>query len=77
MTFIAVKLKFGSLPEDINWNHILGAGFLAGIGFTMSIFITLLAYNDQSLVDNSKIAVLIASAVAGTIGFIWLKKSLK
>lgn len=77
MTFIAVKLKFGSLPEDINWNHILGAGFLAGIGFTMSIFITLLAYNDQSLVDNSKIAVLIASAAAGTIGFIWLKKSLK
>jgi NhaA family Na+:H+ antiporter len=77
LTFIAVKLKFGSLPDDINWNHILGAGFLAGIGFTMSIFITLLAYNDQNLINSSKIAVLIASVIAGTIGFIWLKKSLK
>ncbi len=65
------KLK---LPLDLNWKHVLGAGFLGGIGFTMSIFITNLAFvGNDALIDASKIAILLASLSAGTIGFIWLK----
>ena len=76
-SFLGVGLGLCVLPTDLKWKHIIGAGFLAGIGFTMSIFITLLAFNDTDLINNSKIAVLIASLVAGTIGFIWLKWILK
>ena len=71
--FAAVKLKISRLAEDITWNHIIGAGFLGGIGFTMSIFITLLAFKNEVLVVDSKIAVLISSIVAGISGFIYLK----
>ncbi len=49
---------------------------LAGIGFTMSIFITLLAYNDQAVIDSSKIAILLASVIAGTLGLLVLKFTL-
>lgn len=72
-TYTAVKLRISRLAEDINWNHIIGAGLLGGIGFTMSIFITLLAFNNDTLVVDSKIAVLISSVVAGVSGFIYLK----
>ena len=75
--FMAVKLKISSLAEDISWKHILGAGLLGGIGFTMSIFITLLAFKDGQMVVNSKMAVLFASVVAGIIGFIYLKISIR
>jgi NhaA family Na+:H+ antiporter len=76
-SFISVKLKIGVLPEGSNWKSILGAGFLGGIGFTMSIFISLLAFSDNEIINNSKIMILIASLVAGTIGFIYLKIILK
>ena len=63
-----------TLPEDISKKHLIGVGFLAGIGFTMSIFITLLAFTDNNVVIvNSKIAVLFASITAGIIGYIILK----
>ncbi|MFZ4522017.1 MAG: Na+/H+ antiporter NhaA [Bacteroidales bacterium] len=65
-----------ALPHDLKWKHIAGVGFLGGIGFTMSIFITMLAYDERTLVDGSKIAVLIASAIAGITGFFLLKNSL-
>jgi NhaA family Na+:H+ antiporter len=71
-----VALGFCVLPGDLKWKHIIGAGFLGGIGFTMSIFITLLAYDQETLINNSKIAVLVASAIAGIIGFLWLRKTL-
>ncbi len=71
-----VALGFCALPSELNWKHIIGAGFLGGIGFTMSIFITLLAYDQETLINDSKIAVLIASAIAGIIGFLWLRKTL-
>lgn len=74
---IGTTLGIASIPFDLKWKHIIGAGFLAGIGFTMSIFISLLAFSDQELISNSKIAVLVASAVSGTIGFLWLKRALK
>ena len=76
---VCVKLGIGSLPKDLKWKHILGAGMLGGIGFTMSIFITLLAFkNDgEAVITYSKIAILVASFVSGTLGFLWLKMSLK
>ncbi len=68
----AITFKISSLG-DLKWKHIIGAGMLAGIGFTMSIFITLLAYDQASEINQSKIAILIASLIAGIAGFIWLK----
>jgi NhaA family Na+:H+ antiporter len=77
--FLCVKLGIGSLPKELQWKQILGAGMLGGIGFTMSIFITLLAFkNDgEAVITYSKIAILVASFVSGTLGFLWLKMSLK
>ena len=76
-SFIGVGLGFCALPTDLKWKNIIGAGFLGGIGFTMSIFITLLAFDNADIVNNSKIAILIASLIAGTIGFLWLRLTLK
>ena len=76
-SFIAVSLGFCTLPAGLNWKRISGAGFLGGIGFTMSVFITLLAFKDTEIVNNSKIAILAASIISGVTGFIWLKRSLK
>jgi len=76
-SFLGVALGLGLLPADLKWKNIIGAGFLGGIGFTMSIFITLLAYTEAEIVNSSKIAILIASLLAGTIGFIWLRVTLK
>ncbi len=75
--FIAIKLKLCQLPNELNWKSILGVGFLAGIGFTMSIFITLLAFEDETIINNSKFIILLSSLIAGAIGFIALKLSLK
>jgi Na+:H+ antiporter, NhaA family len=71
-TFAAIKLKISKLAEDINWKHIIGASILGGIGFTMSIFITLLAFNNDEIVTGSKIAILFSSVIAGLIGYIYL-----
>ena len=74
--FIAIKLGWCQLPNDLNWKSILGVGFLAGIGFTMSIFITLLAFENETIINNAKFIILLASLVAGLIGFISLKLTL-
>jgi len=75
---LGVSLGMCKLPKNLKWSSIIGAGMLGGIGFTMSIFITLLAFpGNNEVIINSKIAVLIASFIAGTLGFIWLKISLK
>lgn len=76
-SFIGAGLGICALPTDLNWKNIISAGFLGGIGFTMSIFITLLAFDNETIVRNSKIAILLASLVAGTIGFIALKMTLR
>ncbi len=73
MSFLVVALGICRLPLDLNYKHIVGAGILGGIGFTMSIFITNLAFTDSNVINNSKMAILLASLTAGTIGFIWLK----
>ncbi|WP_109742338.1 Na+/H+ antiporter NhaA [Arcicella aurantiaca] len=72
LTFVAVKLKICKLPSDLNWKMIVGAGCLGGIGFTMSIFITLLAFDEFELQNNSKIVILVASVIAAIIGFVYL-----
>lgn len=76
-SFIGVGLGLCALPTDLKWKNIMGAGFLGGIGFTMSIFITLLAYDNAEIVNNSKIAIIVASIIAGVTGFIFLKLTLK
>jgi Na+:H+ antiporter, NhaA family len=76
-SFIGVGLGLCALPTDLKWKNIIGAGILGGIGFTMSIFITLLAFDNADVVNNSKIAILIASFISGIIGFIFLKLTLK
>ena len=75
-SLLGVYLGLCSIPDEIKRTHLLGAGLLAGIGFTMSIFITLLAFTENSDIINSKIAVLVASIFAGALGFIWLNTTL-
>lgn len=59
-SFIGAGLGICSLPAYLKWKNIIGAGFIAGIGFTMSIFITLPAFENTDIVNNSKIAILIS-----------------
>jgi NhaA family Na+:H+ antiporter len=72
-SWLAVKFKLAKLPASVTWNHITGAGILAGIGFTMSIFITLLSFSDENFISGAKFAILCTSIIAGSIGFIYLK----
>lgn len=76
-SFIGVSAGLCALPSDLKWRNILGAGLLGGIGFTMSIFITLLAFDDGAMITHSKMAILVASLVAGGAGFLFLKFTLK
>lgn len=73
-TFIAVSLGLCRLPLDLTWRHVVGAGMLGGIGFTMSIFITNLAFPDDPVsVNSSKKAILAASLLAASLGAAWLR----
>lgn len=65
-----------SLPQDLKWKQIISVGFLGGIGFTMSIFITLLAFDHETVINNSKVAILLASLIAAIVGFFLLKINL-
>ena len=77
ITFVAVKVGLCKLPSDLNWKSVLGVGFLGGIGFTMSIFITLLAFDNEAVINNAKFIILLSSLVAGVLGFVFLKATLK
>jgi NhaA family Na+:H+ antiporter len=72
-SYMAVLIGWCNLPEDVNWKQIFGAGILGGIGFTMSIFITLLAFDKQEIIINSKLMILIASLIAGLLGYFYLR----
>ncbi len=76
-SFIGASLGWCALPNDLQWKHIIGAAFLGGIGFTMSIFITLLAFDSETIITESKIAILIASILAGLIGLLFLRSTTK
>jgi Na+:H+ antiporter, NhaA family len=71
-SLLAVKFGLSQLPGDMSWKHVIGAGFLGGIGFTMSIFITVLAFGNPEIVQSSKISILLSSLLAGTVGFLIL-----
>lgn len=68
-----VRLGFAKKPIDVSWSQILGVGFLGGIGFTMSFFVSQLAFADPSVLSLAKVAVLIASVISGLVGFLILK----
>ena len=73
---IAVKSGLTRLPEGANWPGMIGIGLLAGIGFTMSLFIANLAFAEQALLDQAKIGVLAASVVASLAGLAFLSRAL-
>jgi len=73
LSFLAVKLKLTNLPEGVSWKHIYGVSWLTGIGFTMSIFISALAFaGDPAMLTQAKLAILVASIIAGVGGYLWL-----
>lgn len=71
-TRLMVFFKISDLPRNVKWKHIYGLGFLAAIGFTMSLFITELAFVDEALQGQAKIGILLASMIAGLIGYFYL-----
>lgn len=73
LSYFAVRIGVGVLPDKINWKLILGASCLAGIGFTMSIFITNLAFGGNELIVSSKISVIVASSISAILGLLFLK----
>ena len=74
LTLLAVTFGISRLPSDLDWRHVVGAGLLGGIGFTMSIFIANLGFAaSPALANASKMAVLLASLGAGIAGYLWLR----
>jgi NhaA family Na+:H+ antiporter len=69
---IAVRAGFAALPEGSRWQHIAGLGFVAGIGFTVAIFISTLAFDDPRVVAEAKIGILVASIASAALGAMWL-----
>ena len=76
LSWLAVKSGRGALPEGVTWAQVFGAGCLAGIGFTMSLFISDLAFNNETLIATAKIGILAASLASGVLGFVILSRSL-
>ncbi len=72
--FLAERTGVCSIPSGVSFSHILGAGMLGGIGFTMSIFITNLAFVMPNEINAAKMAILVASLVSGLCGWIWLRR---
>ncbi|MGY3214981.1 Na+/H+ antiporter NhaA [Mucilaginibacter sp. HD30] len=72
-TWLLVKSGIGALPEGATWKHIIGVALLAGIGFTMSLFVSALAFDNVQMIDQAKYGILLASLIAGIAGVIVLK----
>jgi hypothetical protein len=72
---LAVKMGLSELPRGISWRHVYGAGWLAGIGFTMSLFISDLAFDNGELVDAAKLGILVASVISGVVGWTILSRA--
>lgn len=74
-SWLAVRSGIASLPAGVTWQHLFGASILAGIGFTMSLFIASLGFGEGSVyLDAAKLAILGASTIAGTVGFFFLRR---
>ena len=76
LSWLAVRAGRGRLPAGVTWTQIAGAGCLAGIGFTMSLFISDLAFADEAMVTAAKIGILVASLTSGVLGFVILSRAL-
>ncbi|HEU5113474.1 MAG TPA: Na+/H+ antiporter NhaA, partial [Acidimicrobiia bacterium] len=74
-SFIAVKAGLGRLPEQTTWRHIVGLGAVAGIGFTVALFVTSLAFRDPTLIDLAKVGIYAGSLIAGVLGFALLSRA--
>lgn len=72
LTYLCEKFKIATRPQGVSWNHIFGAGMLAGIGFTMSMFVSNLAFTEEDARNISKIAILLSSSLAGILGSLYL-----
>ena len=71
--YIAVKVGIADLPKGVGWRQLIGVGMLAGIGFTMALFVASLAFKDPAIVETSKVGILSASALSATIGLLFLR----
>lgn len=71
-SWIAVRSGIGRLPGGVRWRHLLGVAWLGGIGFTMSLFISQLAFNDRLMQEQAKLGILAASALSAALGLAWL-----
>ena len=74
LSWLAVRFGLVTLPQDVTWRHMIGVSVLAGIGFTMSLFIASLAFADANVLATAKVAILVASLVAGTVGMVVLRR---
>ncbi|MBE7177165.1 MAG: Na+/H+ antiporter NhaA [Mucilaginibacter polytrichastri] len=73
-TWVMIKSGLSAMPGDANWRHIAGVATLAGIGFTMSLFVSSLAFTDNANIEHAKYGILIASVIAGSAGYFILRK---
>lgn len=76
-SYLALKLKWADMPSGMSWKRLYGLAWLAGIGFTMSLFIANLAFTDEDLIYDAKVGILLASLIAGTVGAFILSKAKK
>jgi Na+:H+ antiporter, NhaA family len=76
-SFLAVRSKIAGMSDDLTWSGIVGVGALAGVGFTVALFITGLSFGDEASIATAKVSVLAASLAAGTIGYFYLRLTLK
>ena len=74
LSWVVVRTGVAELPEGIRWAHIVGAGCLAGLGFTMSLFIATLGFGESQLLEAAKLGILTASLIAGLLGFTLLRR---
>lgn len=76
-TYLASKIGLTHKPDNLGWNEVIAVGFIGGIGFTMSIFITHLAFNDESIIAAVKLGIFIASFIAAMLGIFMIKRTIK
>ncbi|HEV3037759.1 MAG TPA: Na+/H+ antiporter NhaA, partial [Candidatus Angelobacter sp.] len=76
-SYLAVRTRIAAMAEGLTWSGIAGVGILAGLGFTVALFISGLSFEDEAVVTTAKVAVLAASLAAGLIGYIYLRFTLK
>jgi len=77
LSFLAIKFKLADLPEGVEFKHLLGVSILGGLGFTMSLFITNLAYDDETFIAAAKMGIILGSLIAGFLGYMILRMQLK